>query len=243
MPIAPDFTSVFEQEWYVHFTQCNPNGKLKYTELCNYLQLTAGFHAEKGGISYTDMQAADQAWVLSRMRVEVDDLPRWGDTIIVRTWIVSLENSRSVRAMEVYRDGVKIAGCETFWAVINTKRRRPEELALPHAHFEKFGESFSTKDRVRRLQTVAVDATIAKRSVAVSDLDIVSHVNNVKYLEWCLDVADPETVLKNRLSALDMNFMRELVLGDEVAIASEDNRYTVLKDGKPCFALEVTMKP
>jgi medium-chain acyl-[acyl-carrier-protein] hydrolase len=27
-----------------------------------------------------------------------------------------------------------------FWAVFNTKTRRPENLALPHEHFEKFPE-------------------------------------------------------------------------------------------------------
>jgi len=58
---------------------------LKYTDLCNMLQLTAGSHAELGGISFTDMQASNQAWVLSRMRVEIIALPQWHDTVMVKT--------------------------------------------------------------------------------------------------------------------------------------------------------------
>ena len=74
MPIAPDFTSVYSHDWQINFIQCTPNGLLKHTELCNILQLTAGYHAEKGGLSFTDMQLYHQAWVLSRMPVSYTHL-------------------------------------------------------------------------------------------------------------------------------------------------------------------------
>lgn len=243
MPIAPDFSSVYEHRWEVHFTQCTPDQRLRYTELCNFLQLTAGFHAEKGGISFRDMQESDQAWVMSRMRLEIGDLPVWGEAITIRTWIVSLENSRSVRAMEVLRNDKKIAGCETFWAVINTRLRRPEALALPHAHFEKYGERFATRQRVKKVETQSPGEEIEQHRVLPSDLDIVDHTNNVKYLEWCLDRIGPESLLHNSIEALDMNFMRETVLGDVVSICRSEDVFTVLKDGKPCFALELELKP
>lgn len=239
MPIAPDFSSVCERDWYIHFTYCHPGGILRYTDLCNLLQLTAGFHAEQGGIAFHDMQASQQAWVLSRMRVEIDVMPRWRDTITIRTWIESLENSRSVRAMEVWHGGVKVIGCETFWAVLNTELRRPEALALPHAHFEKFTGRFATSSRVRKVE-VQDHEMIGERSVLLSDLDIVNHANNVKYLEWCLDYMDPKLVLENRIKALDMNFMREVVMGDTVSIGRKDNSYSVSREGKSCFALEVS---
>jgi medium-chain acyl-[acyl-carrier-protein] hydrolase len=58
MPISPNFTSVYSRDWELNFTHCTPNGYLKYTDLCNLLQLTAGDHADIGGISFTDMQTA-----------------------------------------------------------------------------------------------------------------------------------------------------------------------------------------
>jgi hypothetical protein len=39
-----------------------PNGYLKYTDLCN-MQLTAASHSDMGGISFSDMQEFNQAWV------------------------------------------------------------------------------------------------------------------------------------------------------------------------------------
>ena len=76
MPIDPNFTSILSKDWEINFTQCTPSGYLKYTDLCNLLQLTAAAHSEVGGISFTDMQEFNQAWVLSRMRVEIIELPK-----------------------------------------------------------------------------------------------------------------------------------------------------------------------
>ncbi|MBA9074133.1 acyl-ACP thioesterase [Flavobacterium gossypii] len=246
MPIASNFTSIFSKDWELNFTQCTPNGYLKYTDLCNILQLTAGDHAEIGGISFTDMQEFHQAWVLSRMKLEIESLPKWKDVVTVKTWIISLENSRSVRALEMYVGGKKIIGCETYWAVFNTKLRRPEPLALPHEHFEKYATKFSTEERVKKIDLPKEMKNASERKVVLSDLDIVNHVNNVKYLEWCLDLVNFKSILKQDLKSFDMNFMKELVLGDEVSIeeTSLDNKsiYSIAKEGKTCFALELNWK-
>ncbi|MCO6146481.1 acyl-[acyl-carrier-protein] thioesterase [Flavobacterium sp. NRK1] len=247
MPISSKFTSVYSQDWEINFLQCTPNGLLKHTELCNLLQLTAGSHAELGGLSFTDMQEHDQAWVLSRMRVEIDELPKWRDTVTVKTWIYDLQGSRSIRALEMYIGEKKIAGSVSYWAVFNTKLRKAEALALPHEHFEKFPEKESTKESFKRINLLRDNISLAmEKKVVFSDLDIVSHANNVKYLEWCLDTVDPRPVLKQQLKSFDMNYMRELMLGDEIKIhtATEDNQtfFSVSKEDKPSFALELNWK-
>ena len=186
MPISPNFTSIFSKDWEINFTQCTPNGYLKHTDLCNILQLTAAAHSEIGGISFSDMQQFNQAWVLSRMRVEIKKLPKWKDVVTVKTWINTLENSRSVRALELYVNGNKIVGCETFWAVFNTEIRRPEALALPFEHFELYPEHKANHTPFSKISLNNETEMVFVKTVALSDLDIVNHVNNVKYLEWCL---------------------------------------------------------
>jgi len=246
MPLASNFSSIYTHGWEIDFTQCNPNGFMKYTDMCNILQLTAGYHAELGGISFTDMQEFNQAWVLSRMRIEIIELPKWRDLVTVKTWIISLENSRSVRALEMYIGNKKIIGCETFWAVFNTELRRPEALALPHEHFIKYKDHFATEDRVKKINLLESIQSVHNRKVVLSDLDIVNHVNNVKYLEWCLDVADPELVLQQQIKNFDMNFMKELKLKDQVVIEELNSHngtaiFSISKDGKSCFALELEL--
>lgn len=246
MPIATNFTSVFSKDWEINFTQCTPNGYLKYTDLCNLLQLTAAAHSEIGGISFTDMQEFNQAWVLSRMRVEITELPKWKDVITVKTWINSLENSRSVRALELYVNGRKMVGSETFWAVFNTKIRRPEALALPYAHFEIFPDKKATEKPFSKITLQDEKEMVFERTVVLSDLDIVNHVNNVKYLEWCLDLVDEKSILKQKIESFEMNFLKELSLKDTVIIhesmAEKASIFNITKDDKTSFALQLNWK-
>ena len=246
MPIAKNFTSVFSKDWEINFTQCTPNGYLKYTDLCNMLQLTAATHSEIGGISFVDMQVSDQAWVMSRMRLEVIALPKWKDIVTVKTWINTLENSRSVRAFEMYVNGSKMIGSETFWAVFNTKTRRPEALALPYDHFELYPDNKATEKTFSKINIQDDKEMVFEKSVVLSDLDIVNHVNNVKYLEWCLDHVDEKMILNQEIESLEMNFLKELSLKDNVVIHETviENGYifNITKDDKTCFALQLNLK-
>ncbi len=245
MPIAPNFTSKLQQNWDITFLQCYPNGYLKYTDLCNLLQLTAGLHAELGGISFSDMQTHHQAWVLSRMRVEINRLPKWKDTITVKTWIHSLENSRSTRCLEVYAGEEKIIGAESFWAVFNTKTRRPENLALPHEHFEKHPNRATSKP-FGKIDLQHEMQHITTHKVKLSDLDIVNHANSVKYLEWCLDCLDLAIIQKRKIVSFEMNYLKEVSLNDTVEIkqkTTEDEiTFVVECEKKSSFALQVHLK-
>jgi len=244
MPVSPNFTSVYSHEWEINFTQCAPNGFLKYADLCNLLQLTAAEHSILGGLSFNDMQAFDQAWVLSRIRIEISGLPKWQDKVIVKTWIESLQGSSSTRNIEMWLDGKKIAGATSFWVVFNTKLRKAEALALGHDHFEKFPELHATTIPFSRINILKETQELAKRKVVLSDLDIVNHVNNVKYLEWCFDSVDSEFILKKQVQNLEMNFLRELNLGDDVEVnvlgdLQKPAYFSVTKNEKVCFAMAI----
>lgn len=245
MPLSPLFTSVYSKEFEINFTQCLPSGRLKYTELCNLFQLTAAHHADLGGISFSDMQAFNQAWVLSRMRVEITSLPRWHDVVTVKTWINTLENSRSIRGLEMHVNGVKVAGCETFWAVLNTERRRPEPLSLPHDHFELFPDLKATKESFSKINIDPEKEEVFEKTVILSDLDIINHVNNVKYLEWCMDLVDEKIILNEEVRSFEVNFMKELSLRDKVVIheniSEESIVFSITKEDKNCYALQLNL--
>lgn len=49
-------------------------------------------------------------------------------------------------------------------------------------------------------------------------MDIVGHVNNVKYMEWCIDAAMPEGVMDRAIGEFEINFIHEALLGNHVLI-------------------------
>jgi len=243
MPIASNFQSIHTKNFQVNFSQIMPNGFLKITELLNFLQLTAAEHSELGGISFVDMQVHHQAWVLSKMRLEINKLPKWKDEVTIETWIVSMENSRSLRALKILVGTEVVATCETFWVVLNTQRRRPESLALPHLHFEKFQDKFANEKRIETYKPIANATTVANRKVAFSDLDLVNHMNHIKYLEWCLDCLPAEKLFMNSISAIEMHFLAELIIEDQVSILKNDiddkQQFSIEKNGKTCFGTTI----
>jgi acyl-ACP thioesterase len=157
-----------------------------------------------------------------------------------------MENSRSVRALELHVNGEKIVGSETFWAVFNTKKRRPEALALPFEHFELYPEKRATLQGFSKINFNHEKEVVFEKTVFLSDLDIVNHVNNVKYLEGCLDLVDVKLILNQKIESFEMNFLKELSLEDKVSIHENSTEsktvFSITKEDKTNFALQLNWK-
>jgi len=240
MPLSKDFKSIYHKNWEVYFSQCYPNGAIKLPELANILQLTAAEHADLGGVGFDDLSQYDQSWVMNRMRIEIEELPKFSQNIEVKTWIEELKGFKSTRDFEVSREGKKLLGVSSLWAIFNMKRRRPDTLQFDTSYVEQYPELHATALANQRIDlTFEVTETFAQ-IVQFSDLDIVNHVNNTKYLEWCINYVDPNLILQNKIKAIDLNFIKELSLGDAISIQKGyfDNKigFKIAKAEQICFA-------
>ena len=240
MPLSADFKSIHYKNWEVYFSQCYPNGALKLPELANILQLTAAEHADLGGVGFDDLSQYDQSWVMNRMRIEIGELPIFSQEIEVKTWIEELKGFKSTRNFEVSRGGKKILGVSSLWAIFNMQRRRPDTLQFDTSYVEQYPEIHATAVANRRIDLSFETSEKFDHQVQFSDLDIVNHVNNIKYLEWCINHLDPSIVLDNRITAIDLNYIKELSLGDQINIEKEifGNHigFKISKNEQICFA-------
>uniref|UniRef100_UPI0040499AA6 acyl-[acyl-carrier-protein] thioesterase n=1 Tax=Flavobacterium sp. TaxID=239 RepID=UPI0040499AA6 len=244
MPIASNFSSTYSHQWTINFLQCDSNGVLRYTDLCHLLQLTAHEHSVLGGLSFKDMQVFQQAWVLSNMYLEIDALPKWEETITIKTWIVSMQDAYSIRALEVWQNDKKIAGALTHWAVLNTQLRKTEKLALPYEHFTFFPEKIPTHKQLHRILALKAYDSFYENTVKSSDLDLVNHVNNVKYLEWCLDTLEINELLNQKIKSIHMNFLREMHWNQAYKISKKktSNEYHfAVQAEKNCYLLTIEL--
>lgn len=231
---------IFEKEWTLNFTQCYPNGQLKYSELNNILQITGSDHSESLGFGYKKMIAVDQSWVLSRMLIEIDALPKYTQTIKVRTWLQDFTGTRAIRNFELLLDDQVLITASSLWVVFNIKSRRADIFALSTDHMEFYRDRTATKKPVDKIDGNVEFNLMTEYKVKLSDLDIVYHANNVKYMEWCFDAMDPKTILDGSMKRLEMNFLKELNYGDEVSIQQfNDETYCIKKDGKTHFLMQI----
>lgn len=240
MPLSKEFKSIHHKNWEVYFSQCYPNGAIKLPELANILQLSAAEHADLGGVGFDDLSQYDQSWVMNRMRIEIDELPKFSQDIEVRTWIEELKGFKSTRDFEVSREGKRLLGVSSLWAIFNMKRRRPDTLQFDTSYVEQYPNLHATELANQRIDLTFDVTETYTQIVHFSDLDIVNHVNNTKYLEWCINYVDPNLLLENKIKAIDLNFIKELSLGDAISIQKGhfDNKigFKIAKDEQICFA-------
>lgn len=246
MPLSPRFRSKHYKEWEIYFPQCYPNTYLKLSEMANFFQITASEHATLAGVGFVDLQEFNQSWVLNRMRIEIDELPSWLNKIEVNTWVEVLKGTKSIRDFTIEREGKKLVGVSSLWAVFNTEKRRPDMLQIDTNHFERFPDLHATEIPNRLVSLDFVPEETYTYKVQFSDIDIVKHVNNTKYLEWCLNYIDPSIVLENKIKAIDLNFIRELSLGDHILIEKLEKEEQILfkisKADTLCFAAAFELK-
>jgi len=246
MPTHPNFKSVLNKIHEINFIQCYPGGRLKYTDLCNLLQLTAGEHAALGGLSFTDMQPLHQAWVLQKMTIKIEDIPFWKDIIQLKTFVIKMESGISTRVIELYKDGQLLVQSLTHWVVMDTKKRRGTTLSLPFEHFLNHNEAVELEHPSFDMDLTDMVEDFKDYQVTLSDLDILSHANNVKYFEWCLNFYNSTDLIAKPIEWLEMKFIRELKEGDTVTIHRSHNQYhshfDIDREGKKCFELTLRHK-
>lgn len=245
MNLPDKFSSIYKGSCEITIDQCALNSKMRIADLLNVLQAVAGKHSDLGGMSYDDMQKNSQAWVLSSMRLEMEHLPQWHETIEVETWIETLSGIKSIRGFNVFLNCHKIVGANSLWVVLNTEKRRPESIAIPHNHLEKYPEKKPTIQNFSRIDLTKNTQFIKEHQVVYSDLDALNHVNNVKYVEWCLDCLPIEILQKNTIKAIDINYLKELTYHQKAAIfycKNDKEVYFYIKlDETICFAIKLEL--
>lgn len=240
MPISSDFTTVFTQEFEINHSQCTIDGTLKYVDLCTIFQLACAKHSILGGIGIKEMHENNQAWILNKKKIEIDELPKIEDIITVSSWIEEIGGKKSIRHMEMFKKGVSIARASTLWVVVNTIERKIENVKLPTDHF-KIKNKQLIKENFRKIKSPEKLNEITTHKVVLSDLDTVNHVNNTKYIEWCLDVFSPSIALKFEITKLEVHYKKELKWNDCAIIYNhleENSAYFKIKnEEESCFSM------
>ncbi len=197
----------------VHSFDADAFGCLAPAALAGYLQEAAGRSAATLGWSLADLNRRGLTWVLVREQMVLDEPLRLGDTLEVETWPSGLDRLAALRDFRILRGGVEVGRALTTWFALDLATRRPvrpdtilpERLHAQTAHVLPVGEP--------RLPTLR-EAPIDRRfQVRFADIDANLHVTNASYVAWALEAVDEATWRRERVAALDAQFMAECNLG------------------------------
>ena len=215
------------EPFHVDFT-----GKLTMGVLGNHLLNCAGFHASERGFGIAEINENHYTWVLSRLAIELEDMPRQYEDFTIHTWIENVYRLFTDRNFElVDKDGKTIGYARSVWAMISMETRKPADLLTLHG--ESLNQYVSDREcpisKPNRVKVVQ-DNSVAEYLTKYSDIDINGHVNSIKYIEHILDLFPMETFKEKSIRRFEMAYVAESYYGDTLSFYLEEkneNEYDI----------------
>lgn len=208
------------------------SGRLTMGVLGNHLLNCAGFHATDRGFGIATLNEDNYTWVLSRLAIELDEMPYQYEDFTIHTWVENVYRLFTDRNFAILnKDGRKIGYARSVWAMINLNTRKPADLLALHGGsiVDYVTDELCPIEKPSRIK-VATDQSSAKLTARYSDIDINGHVNSIRYIEHILDLFPIELYKERRIRRFEMAYVAESYYGDELSFFQEEaekNEYHV----------------
>jgi len=236
----------FCQELSVPCYQTNLQTRLKPASFMDMAQEIAYWAAQELGFGYESLHVHHTAWVLSRMHIQFLQMPMWRDQVKLYTWHKGAAGLFYLRDFEMMGpNGATAVKCTSSWVVINEQTRklvRPEEIE--HLLRTEFHVDHAIEEPAPKVQLPrgAQLELAGEHRVSYSDIDLIGHTNNVRYVVWAMDCL-PLEVAAQPMKDLYINFNKETTSGETVQLyrLQDANTWMVegTVDGKSCFVVRM----
>jgi medium-chain acyl-[acyl-carrier-protein] hydrolase len=228
----------WEDEYAISFDEVDTKNEAFLPVLWSLMQETAWNHAEHLGVGYSHLMEHQYFWVLSRLSIQMEGYPRWGDQIKVKTWLTGIGRLFALRQFSIADAKGKVIGtAKSAWLVLDMKSRRPQKIGPVFKHIEYLFEGLPVAEEPEKLPAPVQPRMEKSYTVRYSDIDMHHHVNNIKYVEWILDSFPFEMNQTHQIHTFEINFLGESTHGDEIAIYTE-----TLKETPPAFLQNIIRK-
>ncbi|NNE71415.1 MAG: hypothetical protein HKN29_13785 [Rhodothermales bacterium] len=197
--------------------EADSTGAARPDVLCDYLQDAAANHADHLELGATQLVGEGLAWVLARLVLEVQEMPRWQDEVAVTTWPSGRQGIFATRDFEVSVNDRITARATTAWFLIDISRRRPARLPEVVTSLPLPERPRSLVDDFGRIPRIGnATETAGTRRAAYTDIDMNRHVNHVRYLAWAMDAMESDWLAQHQVRRLEMQFKNEAVMGQHL---------------------------
>ncbi len=163
------------------------------------------------------------AWILLRMHVEYDRMPRLYEDVHFQTWHAGITGPLFIRDYKfLSTDGETLVRASSSWALMERETRslarpgRISDILTAEPQHPDRAVSFNP-DKVIWPEGAGPDLVLPRR-VLYSDVDHLGHANNTRYAVWAYDALPPEVTFSRNLKSFSINYNRELRPSDTVTL-------------------------
>ena len=204
---------------------CDFSGRLFLGHLGNHMLNAADFHSTDRGFGMRYLLTIQRSWVLSRLAIEMEEMPQMYTKFNVETWVESAMRYFTNRNFAVRgEDGTIYGYGRSIWAMIDTETRQPTDiLSINDGSINSWIEKEKTcpidkGGRVRMSDDAEFVRTIETN---YNDVDINGHINSVKYIEHVLDLWPLEWYKEHTIRRFEIAYVAEAHAGDTLSFYRE----------------------
>ncbi|KAJ7556279.1 hypothetical protein O6H91_05G077300 [Diphasiastrum complanatum] len=162
-------------------------------------------------------------WVVTRMHIQVDRYPVWGDVVEIDSWVCGSGKNGMRRDFLVrdYATGEILSCATSTWAMMNKDTRKlskmPDDVKAEISPFfyDKFVMKHEPSQKIKKLDDSAlyIRANLVPK---LQDMDMNQHVNNVKYIGWVLESIPQSLLVAHELVNMTLEYRQECCPSDVV---------------------------
>ena len=213
----------YSYNYEIKYQEVDGKKKLRLFNLENYLLEVAGTVADELGFGIKVLHPRGVTWILTRLSVEMYELPTHCEKVRFETWIESNAHMLSTRDFRIYSGDKLIGQCKSVWAVLDLEKREIVNI-FDDPIFEGCVDG-EVLDMPRvRMTTIPEPTGCVPHKVVYSDIDYNGHCNSCRYLQAMTDAYLPDYYGKK--VRLDINYSKEAMLGETL-----QTNYLVTEDG------------
>ena len=213
----------YSYEYEIKYQEVDGKKKLRLFNLENYLLEVAGTVADELGFGIQVLHPRGVTWILTRLSVEMYELPTHCEKIRIETWIESNAHMLSTRDFRIYSGEKLIGQCKSVWAVLDLQKREIVNIFDDPIFEGCIDGEVLDMPRVR-MTTIPEPTGCVPHKVVYSDIDYNGHCNSCRYLQAMTDAYLPDYYGKK--VRLDINYSKEAMLGETLQTC-----YLVTEDG------------
>ena len=209
---------IYRQSVKIENAHADACGRLKISSLLYLVQEAAGEHARLLGTDWDTLQTKRLFWAILRHRVQVDRLPKTGETVTLETWPMPTSRVAYPRATAAYdADGNLLFRTTAIWVLMDTVNRT---MVLPgKSGVEVIGTVQGNELPAPASIVPAQLPNRCRRTVTDADLDRNRHMNNARYLDWVTDLLPEENLPRE----LNLCYLAEATKGQTLTLSWEQN--------------------
>lgn len=221
------YSKIERTEFKVYPFHTDFQGKLSMSILGNHLLNCSENHAALRGFGEMAKDGTVYRWVLSRLVIEIYEMPKNGDIFYIDTWISSVYLYFTDREYKITdSDGKVIGYAKAVWAMIDQTDRKPKDLHELHGNLidQYIDENAECPiAKASRVKPLSEETYVKSIDTEYSDIDLNGHVNSIKYIEHVLNLFNIETYRQHRISRFEIAYMAESYYGDTLKLYLRSN--------------------